>query len=699
MGIFVSPRSREPRVIALTALVLVACMSLIISGCDSRNTGRTIRRSKRPDTYRPALPGVSEGLAAVACTDTGGPGTPSIRPLSNSEYLNAVSDLIGDTAPRSSIAMWNPTPTAFGFEGLAWAAFDRKMAEDRVGSAEILAELALGSSRVMRCVPTPGGDPWNECAGPIVLGFAERAYRRPLTPPQIALLKGVFDAEFARNQARIARTAPVGAHDTSSNLLVSGWAVDPSWQERPVEIHFYVDGPAGGGGVFAGAAIADQPRADVNAATGYVGNHGFLYRLPDRFADGLPHTVYAHAIGGGTNPVLPPSLIVSRNFQSSVPSTATPVSTYRPIWFTEGVRLALTTVLASPNFLFKFELPSPGLAIRPLDDFELASRLSFFILGSIPDDELLAAARAGQLRDPSTLAAQANRLLTQHADRFTWNFAGQWLGFRKLATGSADPLDQAFANESMLVFREVLQAGLPVSALLDPGFSFLNRQLASHYGIGGVDSDGFVKTPVSGRGGITRQGSFLKSTSSPANTSPVKRGIWVLEKMLCRPMEVPSGEILAQIEAAKRGADPNAPVHVRLEVHRNKASTCFNCHKVMDPIGLSLENYDSLGRWRASYSDGKPVVADGEIDGAAFSGPDGMVSFLKSRPDFNYCVAEKLATFAFSHGISEADKCGIWKIAHAAPGSSEPATIRDLVLRIVTSDRFLSVRHGSGNGS
>jgi hypothetical protein len=235
------------------------------------------------------------------------------------------------------------------------------------------------------------------------LGLAERAFRRPLSESQVAALKQTFDAEVARSQARVGASAPVGFHDSSEGMMVSGWAADPTWLEHSVEIHFYVDAPYPTG-TFAGATVADLPRPDVVAA-GYPGDHGFTFRIPDQWADGLPHTIYAHAIGGG---ILPPATVTARAFRSLVPGAVAPVSDrsgYRPTWFREGIRSTVTAILASPFFLFKFEPKVSGVSMRPLDEFEVASRLSFFLTGSIPDEELLATAKAGQLLNPGVLQA------------------------------------------------------------------------------------------------------------------------------------------------------------------------------------------------------------------------------------------------------------------------------------------------------
>jgi hypothetical protein len=169
--------------------------------------------------------------------------------------------------------------------------------------------------------------------------------------------------------------------------------------------------------------------------------------------------------------------------------------------------------------------------------------------------------------------------------------------------------------------------------------------------------------------------------------------------MLCRPVDAPSPETFTEIENAKKLIDPSEPVHKQLEIHRNTKSTCFHCHRLMDPIGLSLENYDPVGRWRTAYADGKPVVSNGEIDGQSFKGAFGMLNYLKSRPEFGNCFAEKLATFAFAHGLGQQDKCGVWKIAQAVPGAGATPTIREIVGRIVTSPRFLNIRQSSGGAS
>jgi Protein of unknown function (DUF1592)/Protein of unknown function (DUF1588)/Protein of unknown function (DUF1587)/Protein of unknown function (DUF1585)/Protein of unknown function (DUF1595)/Ca-dependent carbohydrate-binding module xylan-binding/Planctomycete cytochrome C len=338
--------------------------------------------------------------------------------------------------------------------------------------------------------------------------------------------------------------------------------------------------------------------------------------------------------------------------------------------FENRIRLTLSGVLVSPHFLFRVELDPPNAktgAVYPINEFELASRLSYFFWSSMPDDELFALAAQGNLR--KNLDAQVKRLLKDpKSAAFVQNFAGQWLTIRKLDTINPDPkvfpqfdkeLRDAMRRETELFFDAILREDHSILDFLDADFTFVNERLAKHYGIAGVKGSAFkrVKLPPE-RGGVLTQASILTLTSNSTRTAPVKRGKWVLEQILNTPPPPPPPDV------------PNLPQETELtgslrqvmEQHRANP-VCASCHERMDPIGFAFENFDAIGRWRDK--DGKyPIDSSGVLpDGKTFKGPGELKTILKDKKDlFGRCLTEKLLTYALGRGVEDYDKCAVDKI-------------------------------------
>ncbi|HVW36795.1 MAG TPA: DUF1592 domain-containing protein, partial [Pirellulales bacterium] len=308
--------------------------------------------------------------------------------------------------------------------------------------------------------------------------------------------------------------------------------------------------------------------------------------------------------------------------------------------FEDSVRLALARVLVSPHFLFRVELDPPGVEAGrdyPLGEYELASRLSYFLWSSMPDDELFSLAAANQLR--LQLEPQIERMLkSDKSAAFLRSFAGQWLTIRKLDEVSPDPqtfpefddeLRTAMIRETELFFEAIVREDRSIFDLLDADFSFVNERLAKHYGIEGVAGKEFqrVKLPAN-RGGILTQASILTLTSNATRTSPVQRGKWVLDQLLNTPPPPPPPDV-PQLDEGKQ---LTGSLRERLEQHRAKA-ICASCHARMDPIGFAFENYDAIGRWRDK--DGSfDIDSSGVLpDGQAFQGPAELKAILKGKRD------------------------------------------------------------------
>jgi len=367
--------------------------------------------------------------------------------------------------------------------------------------------------------------------------------------------------------------------------------------------------------------------------------------------------------------------------------------------FDAGIETALSAILVSREFLFRTEHESKGL--KPgtpyrVSDFELASRLSFFLWSSIPDEELLALAERGKLAKPAVLAQQTRRMLADvRAESLVKNFASQWLHLRNLDSITPDGrlfpdfddnLRQAMRRETELLFTEILRADRSVLDLLRTDHAWLNERLAKHYQIPHVYGSHFRRValgPESQRGGLLRHGSVLTVTSYATRTSPVIRGKWVLETLIGTPPSPPDPDV-PSLDDSK--VSENLPIRERLAAHRNKPA-CASCHEFIDPPGFALENYDALGRWRTSEA-GLPVDNSGGLpDGSRFNGVAGMEAGLIARPEiFAGTLTEKLLTFALGRGIEPHDAPAVRSVLRAA--KADNYRLSDIVLGIVNSTPF-----------
>jgi mono/diheme cytochrome c family protein len=350
--------------------------------------------------------------------------------------------------------------------------------------------------------------------------------------------------------------------------------------------------------------------------------------------------------------------------------------------FDAGIEFGIRRILASPQFVFRFEddpsaLPPGGL--YRLSDLNLASRLSFFLWSSLPDDELLKAAEQGRLSHPDVLRQQLQRMLVDpRSESLVTNFGGQWLLTRNLRTTKPNPqefpdfddnLRQALRRETELFLESIIREDRRVPELLTADYTFLNERLARHYGIPGIYGDRFRRVTITdeNRRGLLGQGSVLTATSYATRTSPVLRGKWVLETLLAAPPPAPPPNV-PQLKDDTEGKALS--MRDRMEQHRTNPS-CASCHARMDPIGLALENFDAVGRWRTKGDDGAPLDTSGFlVDGTKFNGPVELRSALLRRPDvFVGAVAEKLLTYALGRGLTPSDGPAVRAIVREAEKS------------------------------
>jgi hypothetical protein len=379
--------------------------------------------------------------------------------------------------------------------------------------------------------------------------------------------------------------------------------------------------------------------------------------------------------------------------------------------FDDAVRLAVHAALLSPSFLYRVELDAdPGsTAPHRLSAYELASRVSYFLWSSMPDDELLAKAEDGSLLDQDVFIAELDRMLLNDKSRaLTEALAGQWLQTRSLDDAQPNPerfpdftaaVRESMKKETAHFIDAFLRDDTrPLADMMDADFTFVDATLAAWYGLpfdaAAADDEGFARVSLAGsaRGGLLTQGAFLTHTSYPLRTSPVRRGKWVLEQILCMPPDPPPPEVVGQFNE-----DENAgTVRERLEQHRSNPD-CAACHTLMDPIGFGLERFDPTGRPRDT--DNGQVIDDSDIffTGDLFHGSKELAALIKPLPELPSCVAQHLSTYATGRGFSvnEADdRCTIQDVA--ARATEAGGSFADIVRAVVTSDAFQKRRGEDG---
>ena len=367
--------------------------------------------------------------------------------------------------------------------------------------------------------------------------------------------------------------------------------------------------------------------------------------------------------------------------------------------FERGVQLALQAILVSPHFLFLVESEPPGVGsdtVYDLGDFELASRLSYFLWSSVPDEALFALAGRGVLHEDDVLEAQVTRMLADPKSKsLVENFAGQWLELRKLDEIAPDPkrfpgfddaLRTAMRGESEQFFAAVMKENRSIFDFVLADHTYVNERLARHYGLAKVKGPAFRRVALTGdrAGGVLTQASVLTVTSDPTRTSPVKRGKWVLEQILGTPPPPPPPNVDPLPEGDQ--AELTGTMRERMEQHRTRPD-CKSCHRMMDPIGFGMENFDAVGAWRDK--DGAFAIdASGTLpDGASFNGPTELQRILMSKEDlFRRCLTEKMLVYGLGRGLEYYDRCTVDAICQAMAARGD--TFSTLIVEIVKSDPF-----------
>jgi hypothetical protein len=365
----------------------------------------------------------------------------------------------------------------------------------------------------------------------------------------------------------------------------------------------------------------------------------------------------------------------------------------------KAIEALLARILISPAFLYRLEAPARESSVKPLSDWELASRLSYFLWSSIPDAELRRASAAGELSNPAQLERQVKRMLADpKARRFSTEFFGQWLGFYRFDQSHGvdttrfpeftEEVKDSMYEEAVCFFEYIVRKDRPVREILHADYTFLNKPLAKHYGVtkeikSATDPELVEGASAYGRGGLLRLGAVLTATSAPLRTSPVKRGDWVLRRILGTPTPPPPPD------AGSLPADDKLfgglSVFEKLEAHKRNP-TCASCHTRIDPLGFPLEKYDSVGRVREKYSDGKPIQDSTTMsDHTQIAGVEGLLRYLTTQePQVLRTMSNKLLGYALGRTVIASDQPLIDRMI----GAGGDATFSRLVTEIATSRQF-----------
>jgi hypothetical protein len=664
---------------------------------------------KPTDTARAAFVTQLEASLDRAAARRPDPGTPALHRLNRSEYANAIRDLLALDVDVA--ALLPPDDSAAGFDNIA----------DVLGVSPALIEgYAAAAANISR-----------RAIGSPTIGLDRKTYRMPGDVSQDTHVDGL--PLGTRGGFVIHHTFPLDAEYDLQVGQAGGARLGgpPTAGPRVDDLYVTIDGVRvtlqARGATRLKVAAGPHTIAAATVVRSHAGGADGVYHVETR-TPGITQVTIAgpfNPTGPGDTPsrkkllVCTPtaaadelgcartilSTLATRAFRRPVPPSSpeldTPLRFYRDgrkESFEFGIERAVARILVDPQFLFRFEREpvsvAPGAAYR-VSDLELASRLSFFLWSSVPDDELLAAAAKGGLSAPAALERQMRRMLADpKADALVNNFAAQWLYLRELQNSKPDTpefdgnLRQSFQRETELLFRTILREDRSIVDLLDADFTFVDERLARHYGIPGIRGSRMRRIelpPDSPRRGLLGQGSILTVTSAANRTSPVQRGKWVLENVLGAPPPQPPPGVETNIDgdAAKAKA---VTLRQRMEQHRANPA-CASCHRVMDPLGFALENFDHAGKWR-TLDGTTPIDASGQmVDGTKLDGVATLRKALVARPELFASVAsEKLLTYALGRALRPQDMPAVRAIARdAAPGRYK---FSSLVLGVVRTPQF-----------
>ena len=686
----------------------------------------------RPDdgTYDAVVAYLEGSLDRTAAAHPNPGRTATIRRLTRTEYQNAVRDLL---AVEVDVASLLPADeSSYGFDNVTVGDLSPTLLDRYVSAAEKISRLAVG-----RPGRSPGGDTIRTPPDLTQEGHLEGlplGTRGGAVLPYTFPMNGEYEFQIRLTRDRDEHVEGLSEPHEIELLLdrerVQVFTVKPPQGDivhATVDQHLKVRVPVASGPHLVGVAFVKKPALLLESVRQPYQAHFNSYRHPR-----IQPAVYSVSIIGPYGAATPGDSPSRRRIFVTTPAGADqeeaaakqilstlmrrayrrpvttddlrgPLELYRKGRadgdFDGGIELAVSAVLVSPHFLFRVEQDPAGIAAKQpyrVTDLELASRLSFFLWSSIPDDELLTVAESGKLHEPAVLERQVRRMLADpRSSSLVTNFASQWLHLRNLASITPDMrlfpdfddnLRQAFRQETELFFDSILREDRSLLDLLSANYTFVNERLARHYGIPHVYGTRFRRITLdedSERGGLLRQGSILTVTSYATRTSPVVRGKWVLDNLLGVPPPPP----LPDVPALKDNTvDGNLSVRKRLAEHRSNA-VCAGCHNLMDPLGLSLEKFDAIGRRRSAEA-GVAIDASGGLpDGSRFADVEGLETALLRRPQlFVGAFAEKLLTYASGRGVEYYDAPAIRAIVRDA--RAKQYRMSAIILGVVKSQPF-----------
>jgi Protein of unknown function (DUF1592)/Protein of unknown function (DUF1588)/Protein of unknown function (DUF1585)/Protein of unknown function (DUF1587)/Protein of unknown function (DUF1595) len=665
------------------------------------------------------LASLLEAQLDSGATRSPNPGATPLHRLNRAEYANAVRDLLD--LPVDAASMLPGDDSSEGFDNIASVlGVSPALMQGYVTSAARISRLAVGDMTT-----SPGLTTY---AAPRGLSQAEHREGMPLGTRGGLIVQHVFplDAEY---ELRIGRAgagfglAAVGG-DEALEVTLNGERLRLFERTVPRDLRFKI--PAGPQTI--GVAIVrtrnargvDDLYSELATSAG-VQNLGINGPFAPTGPGDTPSRRKIFVCRPATPADEPPcarrivTALASRAYRRPVQETDPTIETLMGFYesgrklrgFETGVQYALARVLVDPQFIFRFEREPEDLAdgaVYRISDIELASRLSFFLWSSIPDDELMKVAREVRLSNPAVLEQQARRMLAdRRAQALIDNLAGQWLLLRQLDTVSPSTrafdgnLRYSFARETELLFETIVREDRSVLDLVDADYTFVDERLARHYGIPNIRGSRFRRVTLregDARRGLLGHGSLLTVTSVGNRTSPVKRGKWILENLLGAPVPLPPPGVETNLTESTAPGATATSVRQRLEQHRANPS-CASCHAVMDPVGFSLENFDLIGKYRDADG-GVPVNATGRLaDGTALDGPASLRKALLDRKDAVASTAtEKLLTYALGRRVEYFDMPAVRGIVRSA--ASNDYRFSSLIVGIVKSTPFQMKRYEGG---
>ncbi len=693
----------------------------------------------RPDekTYAAIVSSLETSLDRVAAAKPNPGRTDTFRRLNRTEYKNTIRDLLSVDVDVSSLLPSDDS--SHGFDNVTVGELSPTLLERYLSAAQKISRLAIGSP-----VRSPGGD---TVILPADLTQEAHFDELPFGTRGGTVVHYTFplDGEY-EIQLRLARDRNEDVEGLNGNathdieVTLDGQRIQVFTVKRPpgaqdhskVDADLHVRIPVKAGAHELAADFIKKPTALLETVRQPYQAHFNMDRHPR-----VQPALYSVSVTGPYNPKGPGdtpsrekifvchpakgadedgcakriiSTLARRAWRKQVSDAEiqVPIKFYADAkkdgGFESGIEMALRAVLVSPQFIFRIEQDPSSVTKAPagtpykLNDTELASRLSFFLWSSIPDDELLDVAIKGTLNQPAVLEKEVRRMLADpRSASLVNNFAEQWLYLRNLESANPDArifpdfddnLRQAFRRETEMFFESIMREDRNVLDLLRANYTFVNERLAKHYGIPNVYGSRFRRVtfgPDDHRGGLLTQGSILTVTSYANRTSPVVRGKWVLTNILGTPPPPPPPNVPKLKETTEPG---KALLTIREQMAQHRVNQpCAGCHKLMDPVGFTLENYDAVGRWRTAENNTPIDAAGGLPDGSNFNGIEGLKQALLARPElFVSTTTEKLLTYALGRGVEDYDEPAVRAIV--ANGKAHDYSFSSLVLGIVNSTPF-----------